>query len=177
MARSGNFINFREVSARLLLRPGRYIVVPSTYDPGYGGDYMLRVLEEHEWGILRQPVIDTHAVQVFVFHKQKSGQTIPIESMRELRGDFEIFFYIFLGDQQGRQPLHRPPELGRDHHGHFHQERRVSFLKKISGKVCNYFFILPSGNAGRLNEMYRWTEDGSSEQNLLNRMFREIARS
>ncbi len=71
MARSGNFINFREVSARLLLRPGRYIVVPSTYDPGYGGDYMLRVLEEHEWGILRQPVIDTHAVQVFMFHKQK----------------------------------------------------------------------------------------------------------
>ncbi len=64
IARSGAFINFREVSARLLLPPGRYCIVPSTYEADRSGDYMVRVLEERDWGVLRQPVIENHAVQV-----------------------------------------------------------------------------------------------------------------
>ncbi|OZC04845.1 calpain family cysteine protease [Onchocerca flexuosa] len=41
--RSAAFINLREVTGRFRLRPGNYIIVPSTYEPGEEGEYMLRM--------------------------------------------------------------------------------------------------------------------------------------
>ncbi|XP_023333917.1 calpain-A, partial [Eurytemora carolleeae] len=46
VARSKSFINQREVTQRFRLEPGRYLIVPSTYDPGYEGEFLLRTFSE-----------------------------------------------------------------------------------------------------------------------------------
>ena len=45
-ASSGSFINTRQVSARLKLRPGTYLIVPSTYEPNEEGEFLIRVYSE-----------------------------------------------------------------------------------------------------------------------------------
>jgi len=46
VARSKAFINLREVSGRYKLPPGSYIIVPSTFNPGEEGEFILRVFTE-----------------------------------------------------------------------------------------------------------------------------------
>lgn len=45
-ARSKSFINLRETAARFKLPPGNYVIIPSTFNPGEEGEFMLRVFTE-----------------------------------------------------------------------------------------------------------------------------------
>ena len=46
IAKSPQFIDMREVTGRHKLEPGTYCIVPSTFEPGEEGDFLLRVYTE-----------------------------------------------------------------------------------------------------------------------------------
>ncbi|CAK1549400.1 unnamed protein product [Leptosia nina] len=48
VGRSQAFINLREVSARFKFEPGRYVIVPSTFEPNEEGEFLLRVFSEKD---------------------------------------------------------------------------------------------------------------------------------
>ncbi|KAM4611413.1 calpain-9 [Polymixia lowei] len=51
-ARSKTYINMREVSERFTLPPGKYLLVPTTFQPHHEADFLIRVFSEKKAGAL-----------------------------------------------------------------------------------------------------------------------------
>ncbi|KAM6972818.1 calpain-9 [Aplochiton taeniatus] len=51
-ARSKTYINVREVSERFTLPPGRYLLVPTTFQPHHEADFLIRIFSEKKAGAL-----------------------------------------------------------------------------------------------------------------------------
>ncbi|XP_062400197.1 calpain-9 [Sardina pilchardus] len=47
-ARSRTYINMREVSERFTLPPGKYVLVPTTFQPHHEADFMMRIFSEKQ---------------------------------------------------------------------------------------------------------------------------------
>lgn len=60
---SGSYINLREVTKRLRMAPGNYLIIPSCYDRDVRGEFLLRVYTEN-------PINETNA-SVLTDHKDK----------------------------------------------------------------------------------------------------------
>lgn len=51
-ARSKTYINVREVSERFTLPPGKYLLVPTTFQPHHEADFLIRIFSEKKAGAL-----------------------------------------------------------------------------------------------------------------------------
>ena len=52
--KTDQYINLREVTKRMHLPTGKYIIVPSTFNRGEEGDFFVRVFVEKNWGSSKQ---------------------------------------------------------------------------------------------------------------------------
>ena len=48
--KTDQYINLREVSKRMMLPPGRYVVMPTTFTRGEEGQFLVRLFLEKYWG-------------------------------------------------------------------------------------------------------------------------------
>lgn len=57
---SGPYINLREVTKRLRVAPGNYLIIPSCYDSGISGQFLLRLYTEHPIEECNCSILDDH---------------------------------------------------------------------------------------------------------------------
>jgi calpain, invertebrate len=48
---SGPYINYREVFARFELSPGKYVIIPATFEPDRSSKFMIRVYAKKKFGL------------------------------------------------------------------------------------------------------------------------------
>ncbi|XP_072031112.1 calpain-9-like isoform X3 [Amphiura filiformis] len=106
-ARSATFINTREISGRFRLPKGRFVIVPSTFEPNSEGDFLVRVYSlkqatsqevDEETGVVdlpKQPVLPSH----YRYSDDRFDlYPAPVDPNDPQTGKFREFFKKLTGD-------------------------------------------------------------------------------
>ncbi|GFS10500.1 calpain-A-like [Elysia marginata] len=78
VAKSPTFINMREVCGRHKLEPGTYAIIPSTFEPHYEGEFLMRIFTEkpnvsgHKISVLPVPLSSKFAQSFLTCHKSSA---------------------------------------------------------------------------------------------------------
>ena len=95
VGKTDQYVNLREVSARLVLPPGKYVVIPTTFNRGERGQFLVRLFiiinnnddnnnnkvrlfTEKHWGASRQADKHTYREGEGIQHQFNNVVNIPI---------------------------------------------------------------------------------------------------
>ena len=72
------YMKMREVSIRLELPQGKYVVIPTTLNRGERGQFLVRLFTEKHWGASRQADKHTYTEGEGIQHQFNNMVNIPI---------------------------------------------------------------------------------------------------